>query len=191
MPSDEPAGVAFDVASRVRWIGAAEQDDVRVSTWIEVPELPWPLRFDFLPIREDDGSERLGVYGFEFGAPVARDSVGGDPAIRELTAERLALIWGNFQRYRQLAENLLTIDHEAATRTRAGMRRAAGGDITDDYLALLVAEWRRVRSKRGAMYELAASRRTTRFTIRRHLVEAEARGLMQPGELPRRQRKPA
>ena len=40
---------------------------MRSSEWIHVPELPWPLRFSFLRVEEDDGCTRWALVGFEPG----------------------------------------------------------------------------------------------------------------------------
>ncbi len=150
---DDPAGVAFDVASRHRWTGAAQQADVRSSEWIYVPELPWPLRFSFLRVEEDDGSTRLALVGFEVGAAIPRDGLESlDPAELEVTAERVAIIWANFDRYRRIAEDLHAEpwNPEKAAKTRTAMGRRAGGALTPVELALLAAEWQRRRGKPGA-----------------------------------------
>ena len=118
-----PSGVAFDVASRHRWTGAAQQADVRSSEWIYVPELPWPLRFSFLRVEEDDGSTRWALVGFEAGAAIPRDSLESlDPAELELTPERLATLWANFHRYRRIAQELHTRPGMSGMPRRRGLR---------------------------------------------------------------------
>jgi len=191
VPRDAQAGVAFDVASSRVWKGAAEQNDVRYSTTIEVPELPWPLRFWFRQVQEDDGTLRWAVFGFELGSPLPREGLESrDPADIELTHERLALIWANFDRYRRMAEHLLIPapwNVEKAMATRAAMGRRKGRAITTPYLAQLVAEWRARRGEPDLMYELAEARGISRVTLWRQLKEAERRGLVPEG-LPRRRR---
>jgi hypothetical protein len=181
--------VQFDVESRNRWPGAANRDDIRNQVWISVPELPWPLRFDFVRIEEDDGTQRWGMFGFEVGVPVPRDS-SHDPADLEWTKERESILWENLDRYRRIAEDLIIPapwNVEEAQKKRQAMRRPSYGALTDDYLALLAAEYRAHGSRRGAIQEMAASRGISRFQIRNQLLKAVERGLLEPERLRRRQ----
>ncbi|HEY7693766.1 MAG TPA: hypothetical protein VH816_15625 [Gaiellaceae bacterium] len=158
--------------------------DVRNSTWLEAPELPWPLRFDFANVEEDDGQIRRILVGAEIGRPIAP----GEEGDFELTMSRLAIITENFARYRQMAELLLIPTDEnrkAAAGTRSAMRRRRSDKLTDDYLVGLVAEWRERRDSKNAMYDLAQSRNRHRVTIRKQLEEAERRGFVPEG-LPHR-----
>jgi hypothetical protein len=184
------ARVAFDVASRQRYPGAAQQKDVRSSAEIEVPELPWPLRFFFLGIQEDDGTFRWGCLGYEVGEPLPRDELELlDPADLELTAERQGLIATNFHRYRQLAENLLipTPENvESAVKIRADMGEREVRLLDRSFLARFIAEWRSRRGEPDLIYNMAWERHCSRTTLFRWFRRAEDFGLIGPDERPRR-----
>jgi hypothetical protein len=147
------------------------------------------MRFDFVRIEESDGTQRWGMFGFELGVPVPRDS-SDDPADLEWTKARESILWENFDRYRRIAEDLIIPapwNVEEAERKRQAMRRPSYGALTDDYLALLAAEYRAHGGRRGAILEMAASRGISRFQIRNQLRKAVERGLLEP-ELVRRRR---
>lgn len=171
--------VAFDVASRRRWTGAANKQDLRWSTEISVPELPWPLRFYFVRGQEDDGSERWVLAGFEAGSPVPRHDE-RDTDEYELDPRRVALLWQNFARYAGMAEALLIPTPEnrkTAARKRETMGRRRGGRLTDDYLAVLLSEYLARADEDDLTFAMAAERGITRQTVWRHLKEARRRGL--------------
>jgi hypothetical protein len=180
LPRDEKADGAFDVAFRWRWTGAAESKDVRDSTWISPPELPWPLRFDFVQVEEDDGSRRLMLVGFEVGAPIPRDAEGSDADEYELSAPRIALLWENFNRYKRMAERLLipapwNVAEAARTRTAMGRRKRGSLSDSDDYLAVLLAEWRERAGEYARSEKMAAERGIHRSTLTRHIELAQRR----------------
>ena len=149
---------------------------MRSSEWIYVPELPWPLRFSFLRIEEDDGSTRWGLFGFEVGAAIPREGMESrDPAELELTPERISIIWANFDRYRRIAQELHTTpwDRGNAAKTRTAMGRRTGGVLTPVELAVLAAEWQRRRGEPDAVYEMAAERGIHRTTLWRQIEKAK------------------
>jgi hypothetical protein len=165
---------AFDVAFGLHWTGAAGQRDVRWSTSISPPELPWPLRFYF--VRAEDVWV---LVGFEAGAPVPRNEE-RDTDEFKLDPRRVGLIWDNFHRYRRMAEDLLVPSPEntaKAAQTRASMGRRHRGRLTDDYLAVLAAEHRERAGEPGLEYAMAAERGINRTTLHRQLKRAKQQGL--------------
>jgi len=105
-----------------------------------------------------------------------------------LTMERLSIIANNFSRYREIAKDRLNPTDEnvaAAQRKRAAMGRRRSQRLTDDYLAIVVSEWRARSTEPDPMNAMAAAREMNRHTLRRQLEEAERRGLMPEGR-PRR-----
>ena len=179
--------VALDVAQRGwHWAGRAAESDVRDMVEIEVPELPWPLRFYFIRWKDNETIGRSCV-GFEIGSPISRaDAAELDVDEIDLTMDRQRILWANFSRYRAMAETLLVptpTNVEAAARSRAAMRRVRGSALDDDFLFGVVAEWRAYHDQPGAMSEMAAARDVNRHTLRRWLERAEERGLF-PGEPP-------
>ena len=159
--------------------------------WIQPRELPWPLRFDFVRVEEDDGSQRWEPCGFEAGAPLPRDKVSErDSNEYAFSPSRWNIVVSNFDRYRRLAEHLLipTPENvEKARATRSTMARRSRGELDDAFLALVVAEWWPRRNRRGAIWDMADTRKVSRTTIYRWLRTAEKRGLV-PEPLPRRKR---
>lgn len=181
--------VAFDVASGARRFAAgAAEEDLRDHTEIRVPELPWTLRF-YWARWEEDGVAGVSCVGFQIGDPIAVDSPESlDLDAVTVTAERLTTLWSNFNRYRSIAQDIrypTATNVQAAAVKRTTMRKRTDRALTDDFLAGVVADWRAFGEQPGAMNEFAASRNRTRFTVRRWLIEAEARGLCPP-ELRRR-----
>jgi hypothetical protein len=73
--------------------GKANSDD-RSFCCIRVPELPWPLRFDFILAEESDGKRHHACVGFEVGEAVPRDEQ-RDVDEFGVTQERLAILWEN------------------------------------------------------------------------------------------------
>jgi hypothetical protein len=184
-------GVAFDVAfsSSTRWVGAAELDDVRYSVEIWPPELPWPLTFWFMLATKDDGNERWACVGYAFGAPVARDEVPTLPPAEaiELTPTQWRQLERNRYSYQRIAECLLVLDREGAAKVRSAMRRPRRTALNDNYLGHLAREYQARQSEPDLMYAMANERGIHRVTLRRQLEEADRRGMIPEGLLPRRE----
>jgi hypothetical protein len=180
--NSETRGASDAAFLHFRW-PVNNEDDRRYSRWIYPAELPWPLRFDFVETANEDGSTEWICVGLEIGHKIGKADEGRDTDDFELTAERVELIYDNFIRYRNMAAPVPTAEtDERAKRTRSGMARRRRQRLTDDYLVLLVADWRAGRDQ----LEMARSRGIeSRGTIRRQLEEAEQRGFIPEG-LPRR-----
>ncbi len=180
--ADEATGVALDVAFRSRYPARSDLSDIRRSAWITVPELPWPLRFDFIYGAGHDGGVRKVCVGFEIGEAIESHDL-RDTDDYEVTMARLAILMENFSRYRQLAEATLIPSPpnlESAARIRTAMGRRRRRALTDDYLAGLVAEWRERRSERD-LVAFATDRKISRSQLHRQLEEAEKRGMIPEG----------
>jgi hypothetical protein len=171
--------VAFDVASHaVRFANQSRGADVRSSKWIEVPELPWPLRFDFVnAVNTDDGTESWICVGFEVGRPIAADS-GADIAGLELTLPRLSTILENFHRYVRIAELRLTRGDEGyqeAARIRGTMGRVL--DVNDPVALALFKDEYETRKRAGEhrlQSNMCAEYNISRWTLSRYLERAKA-----------------
>lgn len=169
------ARVSSDVATgRLTFSGKAAGDDVRNSIEIAVPELPWPLRFDFCRAQEEDGTERLACVGFSIGGPVA---AGTDTDDSELTVFRERILLENLPRYRQIAELKFLFADDDAAELRAGMQGAPSRRWTDLEYALLLNDYERRSADHGksAMYDMASVYGVSRTTIWRRLKEARRR----------------
>ena len=157
---------------------------------LEVPELPWPLRFGFVRVAEDDGTERWACVSCEQGGPIGEADVEADAF--ELTAERQRHLDDNRDRYRFIAERRLIPTPENRERSRhirRAMMRKPREPWTRESLSLLVRDWRALEGdKNGRMWTLADRWGIHRTAVYRALDRAETQGLMNPGERPRRSR---
>jgi len=179
-------GVAPDVASRSIWAGR-RNPDARYFCEIEVAELPWPMRFAFVKVSEEDGSERWACCGLDIGRPIGRAEDGLDSEEFELTPQRWRTIRDNFDRYRLMAERRLiptTQNIEHASRIRRAMRRRPGERWTREALVQLVADYHALEGfPDGRIWELTSIWKISRTNVWRALKRAEKEGLIQ---LPRR-----
>jgi hypothetical protein len=148
------------------------RDDARRCVTIEATELPWPMRFYFLPdVEKDewvDAGHEFGVGRIQPNSPeLERDQV-------EVTPENIRWIEQNLWRYRRLATNALIWDHEGAMRERAAMRKSAQGRAsTVEQVLLLDAEREAYVEDGGTISELAVNRGQHRTTIWRQSKKAE------------------
>ena len=126
----------------------------------------------------------MGLHWLRNREPIAPTDANTDDY--ELTHERQRIISANFERYRLIAERLLTPwDGErvdSAQRIRDAVRRKPGERYTPENLALFAADWHETEGYPGGqVYELQAryrfKNRTAVYKMRR---AAEAAGLLEP-----------
>lgn len=183
-------GVALDVASRVTWAGPANPD-ARHFAEHKFRELPWPIRFGFVLVGDDDGRTRWAIASIDIGRPIGRDEEGLDTSEFEVTRERFRKVYENFDRYRLYAEHrLIPTDEglERARQIRRAMLRRPGEAWTRDSLSVLVEHWRALADAAGddRMYVLAESWGISRSAVHRALERADMLGVLKPGEWQRR-----
>jgi hypothetical protein len=156
-------------------VNQSRGEDVRSSKWIEPPELPWPLRFDFVQVVDSDtGDTSWMCFGLEIGRPIPAD--GGDISAFELQPAHLAAIAKNFHPYMRMAELRLTCGDEGyqeAAEIRGVM--GTGTDTNDPvYLSVMLDEFenRQRSGERGVKEKMTRERHMSRFTVMRKIEKA-------------------
>lgn len=153
---------------------------------------PFHVRCEFRWVQDEDGRDcRIPVAGPSLVEPPVRD------VFYAITADHQRTLEENARRYKRIAECLVEVDIDGATKVRAAMletarRRQPRERITDLYLVDLgsefsdrVDEYRRNRDNNALMDELASKRGVQRFQLRRQLKVADDKGFVPCGYPPR------
>ena len=167
---------------RLRWRGpgAAQQEDVRSWVTIEADELPVPLRFYFLPCRDENGATSFEYLGHAIeSGPVSRESVDGiDLDGFGLTAEQSRWMRENLRTYQAMAERAMAGDTDGARRVyssiakRTIMKRVQGKRWTDEELVLTAEVADLLRDTGLSEMEIAQELGMSRTTLHRARTRA-------------------
>jgi hypothetical protein len=172
----------------VRYPGV-QADDPRITVTLQEVGTPWPIRFHFLNIADDESGqiehrEYLHV-GFELGEQFA--SMPGTP-LRPLTEEPEPLdpiavqrVASKYVTYLEFARHAIVLDQEGMTgairRLRPGRKPAR---LTDDFYRLVADDFRARRESTSApLKELAAAQHVDISTASRWVKEARRRGYLE------------
>jgi hypothetical protein len=172
----------------VRYPGV-QADDPRITVTLQEVGTPWPIRFHFLNIADDESGqiehrEYLHV-GFELGEQFA--SMPGTP-LRPLTEEPEPLdpiavqrVASKYVTYLEFARHAIVLDQEGITgalrRLRPGRKPAR---LTDDFYRLVADDFRARREGTSApLKELAAANHVDISTASRWVKEARRRGYLE------------
>jgi hypothetical protein len=148
--------------TRITLPGRSIDGDQRRCVELEVPELPWPLRFYFLPT--DEGWANV---GFEVGigpvnAAAAEALHGRDESELAIDGNRVRWLLDHFFRYQASAHGHL--DASKNVSRKEGKQR-----VSPELLARIRAQHEDFGGRRGAIAQLAIMYDVDRSTIHRWL----------------------
>ena len=154
-------------------------DDKRSWVTIEEEGNPWPVTFYFVPVEEDDGTQRWASVGVEVGA---RDFTDGEE-VPELPPTELRNVADHFVRWLDLAHYAAVLDWDNRDRVAGRIRRTKPARIDDDWLKMIAAEYE-ARTERGepAVSDIARTHDVTRSAASRWVKAARDRGFLPPKE---------
>jgi len=162
-------------------------NDPRIAVTLQEAGTPWPIRFYFLNISDDEHPEHREYLhvGFELGehfasergtplVPLAEEPEPLDP----IAVQRIA---SNYASYLEVARHAIVLDQEGMTgaiqRLRPGRKPAR---LTDDFYRLIADDFRARREVTSApLKELAAAQHVDISTASRWVKEARRRGYLE------------
>ena len=156
--------------------------DSRTTVVIREQRTPWPVRFHFLRLEEDDGAVEWRNVGFEIGDRFddLEDGAAVDPlAMDQVAVERVV---SRYHEYLQVAERMIVLDRdgiEGALRLLRG-HGVKPAKLTDDFYRLIAADYsqRRRSGVTAPLQRLADAQNVDKSTASRWVKEATRRGYL-------------
>ena len=173
----------------VKWPGK-RAEDARATVTLEEPGTPWPIRFHFLDVYDDETDSREWVnVGFELGraflvpAEIPARTKVAEETLLPLDPAAVQRVAVNYAAYLAFARSALIFDQEGMAETQGLLGRSGkSARLTDDHYRLIAADYetRRAAGQKHIVTAIAAARYVDISTASRWVKEARRRGYLPP-----------